>query len=82
MTTKLTKRQYTKMRSELEAKIIGIQSQTNDSEATRTSEEWDALYDAEYNLEQEIKDLDHKYQTRNWTTADWSSYDLVCRNID
>ena len=41
-----------------------------------------ALYDQEYDLEKQISDLEHSKQTRNWTGAEWSSWELITSNID
>ncbi len=42
----------------------------------------DYLYDRKYVLEKLIDRLDHKWETRNWTAADWNSYSLAVNNID
>jgi len=41
-----------------------------------------AIYDEEYAAEQKIRSLERERDTRNWTSADWASYDLVTSNID
>lgn len=40
------------------------------------------VYDREYTLQQAIRDLDRRWDTRNWTTQDWADYWLVANNID
>ena len=48
--------------------------------------DWDkvgnAFYDKEYDLQEEIRDLERQRNTRNWTGADWASWELVMNNID
>jgi len=29
-----------------------------------------------------MKDLDRRWNTRNWTFGDWASYELIAQNID
>jgi len=43
---------------------------------------WNDAEDAIYILEEELKDLEHQWETRNWNGNDWEQYKLVCNNID
>lgn len=43
---------------------------------------WNTLEDSIYILQEELKDLENRWETKNWTTSDWMEYDLVRNNID
>ena len=40
------------------------------------------LHDAIADEERELKHLESRWNTRNWTGSDWNSYALVAANID
>jgi hypothetical protein len=46
------------------------------------SEQWNAAYDAAYQLEQERADIERRFSRRRWTGADYATYELVAANID
>lgn len=87
--TKYTKRQYLADIAANEAAISEIKSQINAIndrvEAGETGIEFgkfNTLHDHEYELEQERRDIERRWSTRNWTYADHASYELVAANID
>ncbi|MGL5329293.1 MAG: hypothetical protein ACRDD7_08495 [Peptostreptococcaceae bacterium] len=43
---------------------------------------WNDLHDLQYEIEKEIRLLDDKWDTRNWTQQDWNEHELVSMNID
>ena len=44
--------------------------------------DWVAMYDAESELEDSIKSLERRRDTRNWNHQDWALHSLVMQNID
>jgi hypothetical protein len=87
---KITKREYTKQMNELTSLIastnlaidftmvkIGVRQFTNDE-----AENINGLYDKIAEYERAIKDLDDRWQRRNWTGNDYSTYALIVQNID
>lgn len=45
-------------------------------------DKWNLLEDNISILNGEIRSLENRWSTRNWTSQDWASYSLVCSNID
>jgi chromosome segregation ATPase len=89
--TKYTKRQYLADIAANEAAIEAVQAELasyNDRvEAGELITEelsiaWNAAHDKEWDHEQERAAIERKWITRNWTGADYASYELVAANID
>jgi hypothetical protein len=87
---KITKREYNK-------EMTAINARFAEAEATvkRCIEEagdgvWpeglgdicNAAHDAAWQGSEDIKLLEHRWSTRYWSGADWSSWDLITSNID
>jgi hypothetical protein len=89
---KLTKREYTKQMTDLTTrrnitanylnKIIDniqyIGRVVTEEEVTKINR----LHDKVAEFDQAMRDLDRRWETRNWTAGDWSSHALVAANID
>lgn len=59
------------------------QNQENDLQIRDVAgDNWNTLEDSIYLLQEELKDLEHRWETRDWTTSEWMEYDLVSNNID
>jgi cell division protein FtsL len=67
---------------ELEAIKNEIKTRDWSKFAHLSQEEANAIYDKEYQVEQEIRDLEHDRDTRNWTGAEWNSWNLMIDNVD
>lgn len=87
---KLTKRQYNKEMTELRSlrgdfglaiatfhASIGYRQWTAD-EADHSN----MLQDKYDEFDQQIKDLEDRWQRRNWTGSDYNTYALIAQNID
>jgi hypothetical protein len=90
---KITKHVYNARRVDLEHKLKDIQAQIVEAYNTNgaslgkanpdeTGTAWNNLHDREHEINEEIRDLDREWETRNWTTADYQAYHLICENID
>ncbi len=87
---KLTKREYTKQTNELTALIadfnlaiaIRIAKIGDRQVSIDEGDSINAMHDKVAELEQAIKDMERRWNTRNWTAGDWASYELVAANID
>jgi len=87
---KITKRQYTKEMNELvslkaitELEIENRIAAIGDQQASMDEiDSINAMHDKVSELEQAMKDLDRRWNTRNWTFGDWASYELIAQNID
>ena len=65
------------------AQIILVRAM--DAAAAVTVEQGDALnrlYDEEYDIEQERKDIERRWYTRNYTAADFETANLMAANVD
>ena len=88
--TKYTKRQYNKDIAANEAAIAAVKAElasyADRAEAgenvNEMSDDWNAAYDREYDLECERHDIERRLSTRNWTWQDHSFAALVSANID
>lgn len=49
---------------------------------SKIGEYWNNLHDKKWELEKELQLLEDRWETRNWTGADWNSWELVTSNID
>lgn len=89
--TNYTKRQYL---ADLAANHISaadlrieMESYQNRMEAGETltadmSDEWNNAYDAEWELSEERRDIERRWNRRHWTGADYATHDLIAANID
>lgn len=89
---KITKREYTKQMNDLTSRrtitanyvqklidnIENLNRPLTDDECTKLNR----LHDKVAAFDQDIKALDSRWNTRNWTAGDWASYELVTSNID
>lgn len=89
---RITKREYTKQMTDLTFrrnvtanylnKVIdnsqSIGRIVTDDEVAKINR----LHDKVADLDQQIKDLDDRWNTRNWTASDWARHALVTSNID
>ena len=91
MTVKITKRQYTlemtrltDKRTELlkEEELLTARYDACEDLSEAEYNRFDEITDAVYDLSQEINRLEDRWTTRNWTAAEWNSYDLMAANID
>lgn len=88
--TKYTKRQYNKDIAANEAAIAAVQAElasyADRAEAGESvndmSDAWNLAHDREYALEQERRDIERRFSTRNWSWQDHSFAELVSANID
>ncbi len=83
---KLTKSQYEEGKKALLAEIARLVAELDKLDAAEMGtidvNHWNDLHDQRYDKEQELKRLESSWGTRNWTAADWSSWDLVASNRD
>lgn len=47
-----------------------------------TAARFNDLNDMVLEFEEQIKNAEFRYDTRNWTTANWNTYELISSNID
>lgn len=89
--TKYTKRQYLADIATNEAAIVAVQNELNGyNERVEAGEQiteelsnaWNAAHDKEWELEQDRHSIERRWTQRNWTGADYASYELVAANID
>lgn len=82
---KITKREYTKQMNELTTALVALEADIAriiDNEIVAEFDGLNAKHDQVWEMEQAIKALESRWNTRNWTGGDWSSYELVTSNID
>lgn len=90
MTKKYTKRQYLADLAANDAAMIenekalaAFQSRCDAGEwSDEMSDAWNAEHDKTYEIECERKDIERRWNRRNWTWQDWSEHELVSQNID
>ena len=89
--TKYTKRQYNSDIAANQAATAAVQvelasyndrAEAGEQIAEALSAAWNNAYDREWELEQERRDIDRRWAQRNWTSADYATYELVAANID
>lgn len=88
--TKYTKRQYLAdvaanniALADLAIELAGYNDRLEAGEPIDTlSDAWNAAHDREWSLTEERADIERRWSRRNWTGADYSSYELVAANID
>lgn len=82
---KITKREYTKQMNELTSRKAILEAyiaKIIDNEMVEKYDGLNAKHDKVAKLEQDIKDLEWRWDTRNWNGSDWNSWSLVAQNID
>ncbi len=89
--TKFTKRQYLAATAANEAAIAEVKAELSsynerveagEKITPELSDAWNAAHDREWDLEQERHSIERRWTRRNWTGADYASYELVAANID
>lgn len=89
--TKYTKRQYLAdiaanesaieaVKSEIESYNVRVEAGEQITE--ELSNAWNAAHDKEWELEQDRHNIERRWIQRDWTGADYASYELVAANID
>ncbi len=79
---KMTKRQLEKITARITAEIQGIEDRMNQLIHDKKYDSLNFLNDRIYDLKKEAESAKWLYETRNWTSSDFQSWDLVCQNID
>ena len=89
---KITKRQYVAQTARLQAlrqQLCDTRDQAikalEDMPEMRSESYGDMLnhlHDSIDEIDNAINDIEHSWNTRNWTWSDWKSYELVAQNID
>ena len=89
MAKKYTKRQINADIAKIQAELAeatnkrSLMTKQADAGIEFTTEQWNTLHDLiDYELPRKIKDIEHKFDTQDWTLADWRQRDLVTSNID
>lgn len=89
--TKYTKAQYKKDIAANDAAAIEVKERLaafdrmvdNGEKITEEiSDAWNAMYDREWEVQQEREDIERRFRRRNWTWQDHAEHDLVMMNID
>lgn len=89
---KITKREYTKQMNDLTSRktitanyvqklidnIDNLNRPLTEDEGTKLNR----LHDKVADLSQQIKDLEDRWNRRNWTGSDYNTYALIAQNID
>lgn len=81
----ITKREYTKQMNDLTTRkniLEAYIAKIIDNEMVEKYDGLNAKHDKVWKLEQDIKALENRWNTRNWTANDWNSHALVAQNID
>lgn len=89
MSKRYTKRQ---MNIDIEAVKVELEAATLERAEIQLSDEcgekvdmwrWNHLHNLiDYELPRKIRDCESKFETRNWTAGDWTTYGLITSNID
>lgn len=69
---------------ELQEKYMSFAQNTENDLQIRTQygDRWNEIEDTISILNNELRNLEHQWETRNWNGQDWAEYSLVCANID
>ena len=82
----LKRKEYNKQKAELVAKIelvtTELEAATETNGASLNGASWNDLHDLKDDLEDELDTIESQWRTRNWSAADWTSYNLMANNID
>lgn len=82
---KLTKREYTKQMTDLTTRKASVDRMIAKIIDTNWTEKFDKLnkmHDRSAALAQQIKDLEDRWERRNWTGGDYNTHALIVQNID
>lgn len=84
MPAKITKKQMTKKIADLQAEKAFVEevSQKYWALPSTDSDFGNSFYDRIHDIEEEIRDAENDWITRNWTFADWAHWELVVNNVD
>ena len=84
-----TRKQLATRQSKINAKLCQLRDRLTalelhfeDGICALSHDAWNALYDMERVYNRALDQLETLYSRRNWTTADYASYDLIMHNID
>lgn len=90
--TKLTKKEYLIQQTEIQSKINKLEELIStlplevdglpQSVINLIGDTWNTTTDEIYNLQQELKFLESRWNRRNWTHQDYMEMELVSNNID
>lgn len=85
--TKLTKHAYKAKLIKLQADLVAVKAKIiiADQSAGKSLPAgiaWNDLYDLEYEIEKEIRNLERAFSQRNYTAQDYIMAELVANNID
>lgn len=89
----MTRKEYNQRKAELTkqlATIRNILQRADESDgkcfcvesADRVRDIWNMYNDTESDIERKLSDLESDWETRNWTAADWQSWNLIAANVD
>ena len=90
---KLSKRMYQAERQALNDQIDHLQAICKEFEdlagynpknynLSQIGDKWNNYQDLIYDLQQDVKFLDDKFEKRDWSHQDYVQYDLITNNID
>ena len=90
---KLSKRMYEAERQALNDQIEHLQVICKEFEdlsdynpknynLSQIGDQWNNYQDLIYDLQQDVKFLDDKFEKRDWSHQDYVQYDLIANNID
>lgn len=86
---KITKRQYQERKSKLEQSIKTVEANMEaivcgltPENITKETHHFNELSDCKRELHEQLEALETDYRRRNWTAADYNSFDLIANNID
>jgi len=79
---KMTKAQLDKTITRINEEIQQIEDRMNQLIHDKKYDSLNMLNDRIYDLKKEAESAKWLYETRNWTSSDFQSWDLVCQNID
>lgn len=78
----MTKKQYNQQKNVLLEKLESIRMEIEKMIESDQTNDVNDMYDKEYETETEIRFLDKAWETRNWTAAEWNTYELMTSNTD
>ena len=84
---KITKKQYNARSRFLALALSTVQQILTEAKRTNGAnlvdiEDWNEFHDQERGIEKAQDALEHEWDTRKWTAAEWSSWNLITSNID
>ncbi len=79
---KLTKKAYQARMDAIAESMLKLGQVLAMLEAAGQYDSMNVIHDASWKLGEDTRSLEFEWNTRNWTSADWTSYSLVASNID